>query len=63
LENVLEIKENGRCTLPDQSDRYVLDRKEIKKLGIYHSLKLIEPVKSLKVENLRTMSTILFQKA
>ncbi len=63
LENQIEIEKNGRCRLPDQSDRYVITRKQIEDLCSYHCLVLIEPVKSLKVEDLRTMSTIVFQKS
>ena len=63
LENQIEIEENGRCRLPDQSDRYVITRKQIEDLCSYHCLVLIEPVKSLKLEDLRTMSTIVFQKS
>jgi len=63
LENKLQIEENGRCRLPDLSDRYVANRKQIDDLASYHSLQLIEPVKSLKVEDLRTMTTIVFQKS
>ncbi|MFT4602795.1 MAG: tellurite methyltransferase [Arenicella sp.] len=62
LENKIEIEENGRCRLPDLSDRYLISRKQIEDLCSYHSLKLIEPVKSLKVEDLRTMTTLVFQK-
>lgn len=62
LENKVEIEENGRCQLPDLSDRYVITRKLIDDLCTYHSLTLIEPVKTVKVEELRSMSTIVLQK-
>ncbi len=62
LENKIEIEENGRCQLPDLSDRYVITRKLIDDLCAYHSLNLIEPVKTVKVEELRSMTTIVPQK-
>lgn len=62
LENKVEIEENGRCQLPDLSDRYVITRKLLDDLCTYHSLTLIEPVKTVKVEELRSMSTIVLQK-
>lgn len=62
LEDKVQIEENGRCQLPDLSDRYLITRKQIDDLCAYHSLHLIEPVKSLKVEDLRTMTTIVLQK-
>jgi 2-polyprenyl-3-methyl-5-hydroxy-6-metoxy-1,4-benzoquinol methylase len=62
LERKVQIENNGRCRLPDLSERYVVTRKQIDYLSLYHSLDLIEPVKSLKVEDLRTMTTLVFQK-
>ncbi|MEO9532218.1 MAG: class I SAM-dependent methyltransferase [Crocinitomicaceae bacterium] len=63
LENKIELEENGRCQLPDLSERYVITRKQIDDLCSYHGLQLIEPVKTVKVEELRSMTTIVLQKA
>lgn len=63
LETQIQIEENGRCRLPDLSDRYVITRKLIDDLCVYHSLELIEPVKTIKVEELRSMTTIVLQKS
>lgn len=62
LEAHIQLDVNGRCELPDLSNRYVITRNQIEDLRLTYSLKLIEPVKSLKVEDLRTMSTIVFRK-
>lgn len=63
LESIVQIEENGRCRLPDLSDRYLITRKLIDDLCAYHSLELIEPVKTIKVEELRSMTTIVLQKS
>lgn len=63
LESKINIEDNGRCRLPDISDRYVITRKQISDLCAYHSLELIEPVKSVLVEDLRSMATIVLKKA
>jgi trans-aconitate methyltransferase len=62
LESKVSIDETGRCDLPDLSSRYLITRKQVDELCTYHELKLIEPVKSVKVEDLRTMTTLVFQK-
>ncbi len=58
----LPNSENGVYSLPDGSTRYLISREQIRQLCQEHDLQLIEPVKSVKVEELRTMTTIVFQK-
>jgi tellurite methyltransferase len=58
----LPTSENGVYSLPDGSTRYLITRERITKLCQEHELQLIEPVKSVKVEELRTMTTIVFRK-
>lgn len=53
---------NGVYLLPDGSTRYLITRERITELCHEHSLQLIEPVKTVKVEELRTMTTIVFRK-
>ena len=62
LESKVSIGEKGRCDLPDRSSRYLITRKQIDDLCAYHELQPIEPVKSVKVEDLRTMTTLVLQK-
>ncbi len=58
----LPTSSNGVYLLPDGSTRYLITRERITKLCAEHDLQLIEPVKTVKVEELRTMTTIVFQK-
>ena len=58
----LRLSSNGVYVLPDGSTRYLITRERITKLCAEHDLQLIEPVKTVKVEELRTMTTIVFQK-
>lgn len=53
---------NGVYHLPDNSERYLLTRTKIEELLLEHSLSLLEPVKTVKVEELRSMTTIVLTK-
>jgi tellurite methyltransferase len=53
---------NGVFLLPDGSTRYLITRKKIDELLRQHALQLLEPVKTVKVEELRSMSTLVFVK-
>ena len=53
---------NGVYNLPDDSQRYLITRKQVDVLLSEHSLSLIEPVKTVKVEDLRSMTTLVFTK-
>lgn len=50
--------QNGVFQLPDNSERYLITRSKIDDLLLKHSLALLEPVKTVKVEELRSMTTI-----
>jgi 2-polyprenyl-3-methyl-5-hydroxy-6-metoxy-1,4-benzoquinol methylase len=61
----LSLKSTGRkgvFDLPDGSERYLITRKHIDALLSKHSLSLLEPVKTVKVEDLRSMTTIVVTK-
>lgn len=51
---------NGVFNLPDRSVRYLITRVKIDELILEHSLSLLEPVKTVKVEELRSMTTLIF---
>ena len=51
---------NGVFNLPDGSVRYLITRAKIDELIFEHSLSLLEPVKTIKIEELRSMTTLIF---
>jgi len=51
---------NGVFNLPDGSVRYLITRAKIDELILEHSLSLLEPVKTIKIEELRSMTTLIF---
>ena len=53
---------NGVFNLPDHSERYLITRTQINELISKHSLSLLEPVKTVKVEELRSMTTLVLKK-
>lgn len=53
---------NGVFNLPDGSERYLITRTQINELISEHSLALLEPVKTVKVEDLRSMTTLVLTK-
>lgn len=53
---------NGVFDLPDGSERYLITREQIDELLEEHNLSLIEPVKTVKVEELRSMTTLVVTK-
>ncbi|MCH2234204.1 MAG: class I SAM-dependent methyltransferase [Crocinitomicaceae bacterium] len=53
---------DGRYYLPDDSVRYLLSRNKVDELLSVHELDLLEPVKSLNVDELRCMTTLVFVK-
>lgn len=57
------IGEQGVFQLPDGSTRYLLTREKVTELQQTHSLSLLEPVKTVKVEELRSMTTLVLRKA
>lgn len=58
----LNESETGVYRLPDGSTRYCVTRKQIDKLMTEHNLQLDGPVKTVKVEELRSMTMMVFRK-
>ena len=54
--------ENGVFNLNDGSTRYLITRSRIDELLSEYSLSLLEPVKTIKVEELRSMTTIVLNR-
>jgi len=52
----------GVFNLPDDSRRYLITRAKVDDLLSEFSLSLLEPVKTVKVEDLRSMTTLVFLK-
>lgn len=53
---------DGVFHLPDGSERYLITRAQVDELLSEFSLSLLEPVKTVKVEDLRSMTTLVFSK-
>ena len=62
LENTIEIDKNGRAYLPDESERYLLDEGLLSELLQETQLEFAEPLKTVNVNNLRWMSTLILRK-
>lgn len=52
----------GVYQIPDKSTRYLITREQIKTLSQQHNLSLLDPVKSTVVDDVRSMTTLVFQK-
>ena len=52
----------GRCALRDGTERYLITESKIDELLQIHKLELIEPMKTVLVENKRSMVSLLFNK-
>lgn len=59
-----ELKEmgNGKFLIPDGSARFLLTRELIHEISSSYDWKLIEPVKTTLVEEVRSMTTLVFRK-
>lgn len=62
LEGRIGEGKEGVYLLPDGSTRYLLTRPQVDELLGRHGLRLIEPVKTVFVDGLRSMTTLVFQK-
>lgn len=62
LEKKVKHIAGGVYTLPDGTDRFLLNRILLEKILAKFNLKLLEPVKTVNVEDLRCMTTLMFQK-
>ncbi|MFT5779094.1 MAG: tellurite methyltransferase [Crocinitomicaceae bacterium] len=52
---------SGVYYLQDRSTRYLIKRSRIDELLVEHKLQLLEPVKTVKVEELRSMTTLILK--
>ena len=59
----IEILPNGRAHLPDGSTRYLLTESMLTQLMQAHNLQKVEPLKSVIVEDRRTMTTLVLKKS
>lgn len=62
IRSSFQVDENGIANLGDGSQRYLLDNTRLEELKSKHHLQLIEPLKTVNVDNLRCMSTLILQK-
>ncbi len=62
LPEVIEDLGNGRFLIPDGSLRFLLTRDLIAEIEDSYSWQLIEPVKTTVVDDIRSMTTLVFQK-
>ena len=62
LENKVKHIANGVYRLPDGTERFLLNRIILEKIINTFNLKLLEPVKTVNVEDIRCMTTLMFQK-
>ena len=62
LESTIEIDNNGRACLPDESERYLLNEDILSELMQETQLEFAEPLKTVNVNNLRCMSTLVLRK-
>ncbi|KAA3639802.1 MAG: hypothetical protein DWQ02_03050 [Bacteroidetes bacterium] len=58
---VIEIK-SGVHNIPDRSIRYLLTKNKLRELMKLHRLTLLEPLKTVNVNDVRCMSTLMLQK-
>ncbi len=62
IESLLKNGDNGVYNLPDGSSRYLITRSKIDELIEKHALNFLEPVKTVNVDNLRCMTTLVVNK-
>ena len=62
IENKVELLENGVYVIPDGSIRFLLTKSLLAELMKQHSLSFLEPLKTVNVNDIRCMSTLLLQK-
>ena len=62
IENKVELIENGVYTIPDGSTRFLLTKSLLAELMKQQSLSFLEPLKTVNVNDIRCMSTLMLQK-
>ena len=63
IEELVEVKGNGWYHLPDGSDRFLVDQEKLLAKSEALGGKLLDPIKTTNVQNLRSMTTWVLQKA
>lgn len=56
------LDHNGVYELPDNTSRYLINREKINYLVEKHKLELLEPIKTVVVDQQRSMATLVFSK-
>ena len=62
IENKIELISEGVYLLPDSTHRFLLTKALLKKLMTKHKLTFLEPLKTVNVNDLRCMTTLVLQK-
>ena len=62
IENKVELLGNGVYDIPDGSTRFLLTKSLLVELMKQHSLSFLEPLKTVNVNDIRCMSTLMLQK-
>ena len=62
IEDKIEEIANGVYNLPDESERFLLTTPILEAITSRYKLECIEPVKTLNVQDLRCMTTLMFRK-
>ncbi len=62
IENNIDKISEGVYTIPDGSTRFLLTKELLKKLLKKHNLSFIEPLKTVNVNDLRCMSTLVLRR-
>jgi len=60
-QKITPLKE-GVYVIPDGSTRFLLDKKILLNLSLNYPINVIEPIKTVNVDNIRCMSNLLFSK-
>lgn len=62
IEELLIPTANGRYTLPDGSERFIVDEEILRERTAHLGARFLEPIKTTNVENLRCMTTWVIEK-
>jgi len=62
IEEEIEENDTGVHVIPDQSTRYLLTREKITEILAVNKMELLEPVKTVNVEDIRCMTTLVLKK-
>lgn len=57
MESRLVLERNRRATLPDGSERFLVDQPFLDAVARRHGLRALDPIKTVVVDNLRSMTT------